>query len=677
MSRSRPKLKQYPASPEEPCPICGGISRPCFYSGSSVLCGIRQEAPEGWERVSTAASGQGVFIKAQKLEELEPKPEPAEEQPEAVDKDFLRQLDQLSRSRLDLSLFLHPDLATLFTETAEAMPTAPEFLLTTFLAVAASRIGTAARVVVKAKAKYIQPCVFQAAIIAGSGSKKTPAQRLIIDPLDALEAEEYRLWDQAMQDYQLEKQEWEQSKRKGKDAGPSPTPPSPRKRFICTDATIEARVRIHSENPRGLLVYRDEAAAFLSARNKYRQGAGDDSEQELSEFNGGSISKDRTADSIYLAKSAISRTGSFQTKTLQRLMGDHEDVTGEWARWLLCMAPCPPGYIDLTGPGADQETGIYEYLMRFYKNLCWLEPQDYLLSFEAKQRFEAFQHQLVDLAREENHPGLATAYPKFESYLSRIALLLHIVNSVAAGNLNPEPTISGDTMERAILLTRYYMGQLRLIYTLNAPEPENELSSVLLKIQAFAQKKKRPISTREVISGVRQCRESTAEQIQQDFLTLAEAGCGVVSGEGSSLRYEAADGADTVLTGVSTAGIKTGTSSQPFADTADAFGASGKEQPDLGSENGNVKNPSARQQNLSAPYAAKDTAADNGVSRPSARQQPSVSSEEDKKTSTRLPNPSTADQKRDAAVDNGVYPPSTRLPDKDPPSEDPRTWEDF
>jgi hypothetical protein len=65
------------------------------------------------------------------------------------------------------------------------MPTAPEFLFTTLLPAAASRIGTAAQVVIKPSAKYTQPMVIWSAIVAQSGSMKTPAQRINLKSLMA------------------------------------------------------------------------------------------------------------------------------------------------------------------------------------------------------------------------------------------------------------------------------------------------------------------------------------------------------------------------------------------------------------------------------------------------------------------------------------------------------------
>ena len=94
-------------------------------------------------------------------------------------------------------------------------------------------------------------------------------------------------------------------------------------------ATAETRIKLHSENPRGLLNYRDEWSSFINGRNKYRNGKGDDLELDLSEFNGNAILKDNSNESFFIERSAISRTGNTQPETLQKFLAaqDYEDYT--------------------------------------------------------------------------------------------------------------------------------------------------------------------------------------------------------------------------------------------------------------------------------------------------------------------------------------------------------------
>lgn len=442
--------------------------------------------------------------------------------------DAIQKLHTLLNTRhtqLDLRRYLEPRFAQRLIDTARAMPTAPEMLFTTLLPAAASRIGTGARVVVKPSAKYTQPMVFWTAVVADSGSLKTPVQRVITDPLIALEKEAHDRYQLDLADYRAEQQT--ASKPQDRDYRQPPT----RKRYVTKDVTLETLQRIHSENPRGILYYRDELVGNVKSRNMYRGGIGADEEAELDQWNGAAILYDRAEKSVCLAQSAVSRTGAYQWETLSQLMGDHTDFNGSFARWLLCAPKLPRRYLRLLQD--DQDTGISEALMHLYRDLEQLPPQDYLLSYEAKQLLETWQHQLVDAQIAEPAVGLRAVYPKIESYTSRLALWLHLVNATLRGD-RPTQVITGDTMEKAIELAAYYLWQYRLIYTHNSPDAGLEGPS--LKLQRYAEKLGK-VTASQAKSGVYALRRMPVEQIRQLMQTLVAAGHGTVEGTGAESVY--------------------------------------------------------------------------------------------------------------------------------------------
>jgi hypothetical protein len=408
----------------------------------------------------------------------------------------LQNLLQTQRTQLDLTRYLEPWFAQILTQTAQAMPTAPEFLFTTLLPAAASQIGSAAQVVIKPSAKYTQPMVFWTANVSGSGTLKTPAQRIILDPLISLEKDAHAVYQSEMADYE-----------RLKAAGEHPQRPM-RKRYLTKDSTLETLQRIHAENPRGILYYRDELAGSIKVRNQYRGGYGADEEAELDQWNGSAVIVDRAEKSICLPNSAISRTGSIQWEVLANLMGDHQDANGGWSRWLFCAADAPPRYLNLLGD--EPENRITETLAWLYTELAKVPKHDYGLSLEAKQLFETWQHQLVDAQREQEALGLQLVYPKIEAYTARLALWLHIVNAVLRQE-QPTPVISGQTMERAIELAAYYLWQHKLIHTHNSPD--SGLAAIALKIHKYVERVGEATASR-LKSGVRALRKMGAEQIR-------------------------------------------------------------------------------------------------------------------------------------------------------------------
>ncbi|MEA5464142.1 DUF3987 domain-containing protein [Leptothoe sp. PORK10 BA2] len=365
--------------------------------------------------------------------------------------------------------------------TAEAMPTAPEFIATTLIPVLASRIGTSATLIINDKGKYTVPTIFRTLIVAPTGRKKTPAQKSIISALAELEKDSYKRYQHELDAYELALVTWK------KDDGPPPEGPI-RKRYFSNDDTLAARVQIHAENPRGFLLYRDEGSAFINERGRFSSGRGDggETEADLSEFNGGSLSRDRKSDgSIFLEKTAISRTGAIQYTKLQELMGDHRDDYGEWARYLFCAADAPLSHIDLLSD--DGDTGLQEILIELIERLDELPERQYVLRDDAaKKAFMEYQHELINRANATDHPSLQAAFPKFETYFGRFILWLHLVNAVLAGQ-QPAVAVDAYIVELARQWTEYYVGQFQLLMALNSPQ--QELTGDLLRLRDYITRK--------------------------------------------------------------------------------------------------------------------------------------------------------------------------------------------
>jgi regulator of replication initiation timing len=448
--------------------------------------------------------------------------EQEQEQDQIESTDRLKTLLRTREPNLNLHDFLEPWFADILVKTAQAMPTAPEFLFTTLLSAAASQIGTSAQVIIKPSAKYKQPMVFWSAIVADSGSMKTPAQRVILDPLVELEK-------QAHDAYKAEMEAYECRKAAGENL-PKPL----RRRHLTKDATLETLQRIHADNPNGILYYRDEMAGAIKGRDQYRKGRGADEEAELDQWTGAAIIVDRADKSTCLPKSAISRTGSIQWEILADLMGDHRDTNGAWSRWLFCAADAPTRYLSLSQ--AEPDTGIAETLFSLYSELAQLPTQDYFLDDSAKRMFEYWQRQLVDEQQTQEALGLKLVYPKIEAYTARFALWLHIVNAVLRQE-TPTQMISGLTMGRAIQLAAYYLWQHRLIHTHNSPDAG--LAGIALKIHKFVDRIG-SASASKLKSGIRDLRKMAIEQIRQLMQTLAQSGYGQVEGEGKNMVYATA-----------------------------------------------------------------------------------------------------------------------------------------
>jgi hypothetical protein len=444
----------------------------------------------------------------------------------AVATQSLRSFLCTCRKRLNLRRYLAAPLAEALITAARAMPTAPEYLLNTLIPTAASRVGTAARIVINPHAGYVQPCIFWTANIANSGQAKTPPQSLIVDPLEDMDQEN-------REQYQQELADWQACSDKNK--GPKPV----ETRRILNNTTTAQKIRVHAENPRGLLEYIDELTGDFERHNQHSGGKGDDLRQELGLFNGKFGAYDRGDARLYLRRVAISKTGTYQWDTLARLMVDQVDfiASGYLARFLLCsIVDAPERKLDLFSP--HQDTGLKELLRNLYRRLELLPERDYLLSREAKILFQAFNHSLVAAETEEGQFGLTLVYAKIESYAARLALWLHLVNALVLDRV-PEPVISGETMQAAIELASFYLWQHKLIHAHNAPA--QKLEGIFLKVQTCAEKlwaKGKALTASFAKSRINPLKSWVTPKIRDKvFRVLAAAGFGRTEGEGEKLVY--------------------------------------------------------------------------------------------------------------------------------------------
>ena len=150
--------------------------------------------------------------------------------------------------------------------------------------------------------------------------------------------------------YDIELATWKGAKGKG-EPPEKPTEPVPW-RCLCDDTTVEAVAVLLLQNWRGLLMARDELAAWLGGFDRYAQGKGGDVPKWLEMHGGRSIMVDRkTGDrkTIYVPRAAVSVTGGIQPATLQRALGRAYFENGLAARLLLACPPRPSETLDGEG----------------------------------------------------------------------------------------------------------------------------------------------------------------------------------------------------------------------------------------------------------------------------------------------------------------------------------------
>ena len=182
---------------------------------------------------------------------------------------------------------------------AKAIGCEPSYLALPLLVALAAAIGNTRRL--ELKRGWSAPAILWGAIVGESGTSKTPAFKLVMQPVRERQEKALDRHVEAMEEYEVELARWEKDMATWKrdqsaedDPPEKPRPPASN-RFVVSDTTVEALAPILLENPRGVLLARDELAGWIGSFDRYsgKGKTGADSANWLSMFNAESVIVDR------------------------------------------------------------------------------------------------------------------------------------------------------------------------------------------------------------------------------------------------------------------------------------------------------------------------------------------------------------------------------------------------
>src|SRR5262249_32420171 len=225
---------------------------------------------------------------------------------------------------------------------AMALGCDPAFVALPVLAVAASAIGNTRAL--RLKRGWEEPPVIWSALVADSGTLKSPAYLKAVPHLFRIQKRLLLEYKQRCARYQEELADYEDAKRKAKADGAEP-PDQPEKpvlrRVVCSDTTIEKLAVILEDNPRGLLLARDELSGWLGSFTRYKgKAGGTDLPNWLEAFRAGTWLVDRkTGDrpTLVIPHAAVSVCGGIQPGVLARALTPEFLDAGLAARFLMAM----------------------------------------------------------------------------------------------------------------------------------------------------------------------------------------------------------------------------------------------------------------------------------------------------------------------------------------------------
>lgn len=328
----------------------------------------------------------------------------------------------------DPAWLMAPSLTAFVRESTRIMDMPLEFFVAPLLAVTGACIGAKRRI--RITATFTEQTTIWSGIVGPPGTGKTPSIRQVTAPLHAMQAQWWKDYKAAKEDYEADLGIWE-SQPKGKK-GPKPVPPIPQ-RILTSDPTLEALIPILQANPAGLLLERDELAGWMKSFNQYKKNGGADLESWLSIYSGAPFSVDRKGDgySAYIAQPYVAVTGGIQPEKLMPLLTGMDDGFSDrlllfWPetkamelREIALPQTVMDGYTRLLERLRAIPFGIDEEGTRFAPTLR-LTPAAFALF---KQEHDALQ---AEAHNPDTPTRLRNSYAKYGGLAARLALLLHL-----------------------------------------------------------------------------------------------------------------------------------------------------------------------------------------------------------------------------------------------------------
>ncbi len=305
------------------------------------------------------------------------------------------------------------------------------------------------------------------AVVGRPGLLKTPALQEVRRPLDRLEARAREQFEAEMKDFEADllvveaqqknaKEQVRKALKQGQDphevaraaAGAEEAPPR-RRRYLIHDPTVEKLGEILRDNPRGVLVFRDELTGFL--RTLDRDGHEGDRSFYLESWNGTSrYSYDRIGrGTIDIDAACVSILGGIQPGPLSvymaRAAGGGGDDDGLVQRFQLVVWPDQPGaWRNVDRP---PDAGARRRAVEVFERLDCLSlaavgaevpGEEGALPFlrfapAAQELFTEWRTELEHRLRSGELPAMLEGHlAKYRSLIPSLALLVHLAD-VGAG----------------------------------------------------------------------------------------------------------------------------------------------------------------------------------------------------------------------------------------------------
>jgi hypothetical protein len=431
----------------------------------------------------------------------------AETAPTPIDIDLpeVTIMEPTDRKPFPVELFPEP-IANFCRAVAESHVVDTSFVALPMLAVAGAAMGNAWRL--ELKKGFIAPPILWVALVASSGANKSGPLRDVVRPLRTV-------------------------------IPPDKIPNAmlnPQGQNVVSDATLEAVVMRMRDNPRGLLVFRDELAGWAKGFNAYRKGGGGD-EQAWLEFNGGgeyAVDRKTNNERIEIPSASCAIVGGIQPKVLVECFDPQKFSSGLVPRILIACPPRTSMY--WTEAELDPNAEI-----RWIDAIHWLRatpfdgldsnrgrfiPRTVFLTPEAKACYVGFFDAIsleYDEAAARGDENMQAFLSKARTQAGRLALIHHGLR-LACGDRDLGAPVALESMQAAVAWMRWCLDEQLRVYGFGNREFREREAKELAKI--IRERMPTPSATVRQIQRINARRWGTRAAAQAALSRLVELGHG-------------------------------------------------------------------------------------------------------------------------------------------------------
>lgn len=306
------------------------------------------------------------------------------------------------------------------------------------MAVFAGLIGSSADLYVFSG--YIEHSILWCGKFAPTGSKKTAFFNEYVNPAKIIENDLVEENKKEMGKYMQALEEYKENKKQGF----APQIPIP-KSFYETRFTLEYIFKALNENPKGLLVARDELIGWITEMDAHRNKPNQDITSWL-DFFGGDLTTRGTIKhgKVSVARPRISICGGIQPQLFQEAFNFRASVSGLTSR-ILFIDPPEKNEIEYEKPKPEVYKSLQQeylalanklYYMPFrllkYEKGAFEAIEEWNDMMDKKGRMVRIQNELTTFCTDEELTVLSGYYSKFSIFSHRFSLILALIHNPSA-----------------------------------------------------------------------------------------------------------------------------------------------------------------------------------------------------------------------------------------------------